>query len=793
MNDFFRRLPLMAKLLLMAVVPLLFIGYLTIDLYKEKSYNVDLAESYHTRIDQSINLTRLAGELQKERRYSFVYTLDKASQKEMLAQRPSTDNVLHKLKSEHDESLKDFPEYTYLGQLDSVRKMIDSGKYSKEQVMHFYSSSIFRLNTLNKAPTLVNQSLISTNNDLTTQRLLSELITYQSIVDANVFNILFTKQYVIETLFGTYPTWDVYKTYEKEFKVKATTDALKRYETFQSRGALHDADAYLDKLFSTFKLDSSLTYQSWATIADNSLKELHTYQEQVINKVQSDINDYYQKEVLAKSQTIFYLVGITVLLIALLTYILHVINSSLNQLKRAAIQLSKGETDIHLQPQSADAIGSLTTSIQQIAEHDRALALAARGIGNGNFQTELTPRSERDLLGNAIAKMQERLLDYTNDLKNAKEEFEKLADFMPQIVWTADEFGRTNYYNKKWYEVTKAGKGNNEQVWVQVTHPDDAGHILSAWYKSIDSGEPFEKEYRLRDVQSNSYRWFLGRAVPVVNDANEIVKWFGTATDIHDQKLQEEKLEELVKQRTVELNRSNEDLQQFAHVASHDLKEPLRKIITFSERLAAECNEGLPDTGKFYLNKLQSSSLRMSNMIDSILKYSVVNATDTSFETINLNAVINGIKNDLELMILQKKAQINYGELPQLKGAPTLIYQLFYNLINNALKFSKKDTASMINITATKVSSSEVTGLSDIKKANEYYHIILDDNGIGFEQEYADAMFNVFTRLNSRNAYEGTGLGLALCKKIVLRHSGAIYAKGTEGVGAAFHIILPAN
>jgi hypothetical protein len=155
--------------------------------------------------------------------------------------------------------------------------------------------------------------------------------------------------------------------------------------------------------------------------------------------------------------------------------------------------------------------------------------------------------------------------------------------------------------------------------------------------------------------------------------------------------------------------------------------------------------------------------------------------------------VINGIKNDLELMILQKKAQINTRDLPQLKGAPTLIYQLFYNLINNALKFSKKETASMINITASKVSSSEVTGLLDITKANEYYHITIEDNGIGFEQDYADAMFNVFTRLNSRNAYEGTGLGLALCKKIVLRHKGAIYANGKEGIGSTFHIILPAE
>lgn len=169
----------------------------------------------------------------------------------------------------------------------------------------------------------------------------------------------------------------------------------------------------------------------------------------------------------------------------LLAYILHIINSSLNELKRAAIKLSEGDTDIKLKPQSEDAIGSLATCIQHIDENDKALALAAQEIGNGNFQTKLTPRSERDLLGNAIVKMKERLLDYTNDLKNAKDEFEKLADFMPQIVWITDEFGRINYYNKKWSQVTGVKEVYNEQVWTEIIHPEDAGNTLSAWYKSL--------------------------------------------------------------------------------------------------------------------------------------------------------------------------------------------------------------------------------------------------------------------------------------------------------------------
>jgi light-regulated signal transduction histidine kinase (bacteriophytochrome) len=256
--------------------------------------------------------------------------------------------------------------------------------------------------------------------------------------------------------------------------------------------------------------------------------------------------------------------------------------------------------------------------------------------------------------------------------------------------------------------------------------------------------------------------------------------------------MQKECLEELVTQRTFELNRSNEDLQQFAHVASHDLKEPLRKISTFSQRLGMEFGELIPEKGKTYIQKLQLSSVRMTKMIDSILNYSVVNATEQVDETVDLNMVLDGITNDLELVIVQKEANILYSKLPLLRGASTLLYQLFYNLINNALKFSKADVSPVISIYANKVSSSELTGVASVKKASFFYHIKIEDNGIGFNQDYADRMFNVFTRLNSKDKYEGTGLGLALCRKIVHRHQGAIYATGKEGVGSTFHIILPA-
>jgi light-regulated signal transduction histidine kinase (bacteriophytochrome) len=240
-------------------------------------------------------------------------------------------------------------------------------------------------------------------------------------------------------------------------------------------------------------------------------------------------------------------------------------------------------------------------------------------------------------------------------------------------------------------------------------------------------------------------------------------------------------LEKLVAERTLELQRSNEDLQQFAHVASHDLKEPVRKIKTFSSRLQSEFGHDLPAKGKMYIDKIQGATNRMYDMIEGVLKYSTLNEEQLPVELVDLNAVLQNIEADFELVIHQKHAVIHKGELPPIEGAPVLIYQLFYNLINNSLKFSRPEVAPVINIT------SSVESENGRAKAK----ITIADNGIGFDQEHADRIFDTFTRLNSKDKYEGTGLGLALCKKIVEKHKGTIYASGSENEGAAFTILIP--
>ncbi|MGZ5255119.1 MAG: PAS domain-containing sensor histidine kinase, partial [Flavitalea sp.] len=366
-------------------------------------------------------------------------------------------------------------------------------------------------------------------------------------------------------------------------------------------------------------------------------------------------------------------------------------------------------------------------------------------------------------------------------LVQSEEQLKLLSDFMPQIVWVTDELGSHIFFNKRWYEYTGMSfEETKGQGWAGVLHPDDTERTWQIWTNSLNTGKYYEVEYRMKNAKGE-YRWLLARATPFYNEQNEIIRWFGTCTDIHEQKTMEGKLEELINLRTKELMRSNDDLKQFAHVASHDLKEPVRKIKTFASRLELELSDDISVKGLQYISKIHKAANRMFNMIDGVLLYSSVEAQNNVIQDVDLNRVIESIKMDLELFLLEKNAEIHYNDLPKVEGAHVLLYQLFYNLINNALKFSKRGVNPVITI------NSEQQNI----RGKGFADIIFSDNGIGFDQFYSKHIFNTFTRLHSKDQYEGSGLGLALCKKIVERHDGSIEAIGKPGEGATFLIRLP--
>ncbi|WP_207510501.1 PAS domain S-box protein [Longitalea luteola] len=365
------------------------------------------------------------------------------------------------------------------------------------------------------------------------------------------------------------------------------------------------------------------------------------------------------------------------------------------------------------------------------------------------------------------------------EVKQREEQFRTLANNIQNLAWMADSAGTILWYNQRWYDYTgTTPQQMANKSWESFHHPQYVDHV-NQLKTALHQGEPFELTFPLRRHDGN-YRWFLTRVYPIKGAGGEVLRWVGTSTDIDEHKSVEERLENLVAERTRQLKRSNEELQQFAHVASHDFKEPVRKIRIFSNHLSSEYGQFLPEKGKIYLDKIQDASARIYEMIDAILLYSSFEENDRLNESVNLTTVIRQIMTDLELAIQDKNAKIEFGELPTIQGSSVLFYQLFSNLINNALKFSKPNVPPVITITWEQAGKDKV-------------QITLQDNGIGFKESYADIIFKAFSRLHAKSEFQGTGLGLSLCKRIVERHGGEIYAHGKEGVGAVFVIQLPVS
>lgn len=240
---------------------------------------------------------------------------------------------------------------------------------------------------------------------------------------------------------------------------------------------------------------------------------------------------------------------------------------------------------------------------------------------------------------------------------------------------------------------------------------------------------------------------------------------------------QRKQAEAKLKQNAEELARSNADLEEFAYVASHDLQEPLRKIQTFSDRLLSKYNDVLDERGQDYLRRMQNAAGRMSTMIKDLLEYTRVTTGTKPFVSVDLVKVVRDVVSDLEIAIEREGGRVDIGALPTIEADPTQMRQLMGNLIDNALKFHKEGESPMVKVHA--------------EASNGSVRITVEDNGIGFDETHAGLIFMVFQRLHGRSDYEGTGIGLAMCSKIVERHGGNIIAKSTRGQGATFMVTLP--
>lgn len=241
----------------------------------------------------------------------------------------------------------------------------------------------------------------------------------------------------------------------------------------------------------------------------------------------------------------------------------------------------------------------------------------------------------------------------------------------------------------------------------------------------------------------------------------------------------------------LQLKATNEELDRFAYVASHDLQEPLRKIMIFGDRLANKYNDMLGDDAKEYLHRMRKASERMQMLINNILDFSKFSAESQAFEETNLNRLLDDVLSDLEIEIEKKKAKIVIEELPSLLIIPGQIRQLFQNLLSNSLKFCRKDVVPNVRVYAERVTGNLVSPGNGINPSEEFCRIHVQDNGIGFDEQYAEKIFVIFQRLHSNHLFEGTGIGLSICKKIVEKHNGFISATSVPEKGATFTITLP--
>jgi signal transduction histidine kinase/CHASE3 domain sensor protein len=340
------------------------------------------------------------------------------------------------------------------------------------------------------------------------------------------------------------------------------------------------------------------------------------------------------------------------------------------------------------------------------------------------------------------------------------------------------------------YRILGKSPGDYTPTWSSFTdnvHLEDRPAMRSFLTELKGTLKASRLEYRIEVADSIRYLAMILKDPQDKDGLQSNV--LGTVIDITERKLYENQL----KQYTLELKRSNEDLEQFAYVASHDLQEPLRKIRAFGD-LASKGQAKGEGLRVDYIQRMQSAAARMQVLIEDLLLFSRVSRSANQFERMAMRPLVDEVLDDINEQIRREQAIVEVGPLPDINGDHTQIRRLFQNLVSNAIKFHKPDQRPVVKISGRLMRYTDI--FSEYKIAvgqREWACFVVKDNGIGFAEKYAEKIFNIFQRLHGRNEYEGTGIGLSICRKIVSNHQGHILARAEENVGAEFIIILPVD
>ena len=436
------------------------------------------------------------------------------------------------------------------------------------------------------------------------------------------------------------------------------------------------------------------------------------------------------------------------------------------------------------------------------------------------LNTELEARvaqrtTELSTINKSLTSEIEQRRQIERELQQSQVRLQAIIDNAPSVIYLKELEGRLQLVNQEFetiFNLTKAeavGKTDRE-----LFPPEIAAAFAVNDRRVVETGQPLQTEEVVLQADGKLHT-YLSIKFPICDRQGKITQIGGIATDITQRKQIEsllqktnEELERRVKKRTAELKRvndsleveiverreserqlsktaahlktSNRALQDFAYVASHDLQEPLRKIRAFGDRLQVKYAEELGEQGRDYLRRMQNAAERMQGLIKDLLTYSRITTKTQPFVATDLNIIVKEVLSDLETSIEQTKGQVCLDRLPTIEADPLQMRQLFQNLIGNALKFHLPEQAPLITISQQSLADSELT----IK-------LQIEDNGIGFDEKYLDRIFTPFQRLHGRSEYEGTGMGLAICRKIIERHGGRLTAKSSVSQGATFTIFLP--
>ena len=408
---------------------------------------------------------------------------------------------------------------------------------------------------------------------------------------------------------------------------------------------------------------------------------------------------------------------------------------------------------------------------------DRWYSVIVYSHEKGYFVTIFEDITQRKQAEETLKKTKENLetifKEQTVELFRTNELLQTIIDHIPAMLFICDSSDKVKLINKEFESLTGWHIEEAEAMdLMRVCHPEPG--IGEEIWEYIKEARPGWRDFLLRtregkdlDISWASVRLSDGRLI-------------GIGIDITERKRAVKNLASYMEQ----LERSNKELQEFAFVASHDLQEPLRKIRTFGDMLISKFDNSLSETGRDYIDRMQKASIRMQRLIDSLMSYSRISTKANPFSNVNLNEAVKEALANLEIRISETNALVDLSELPTIEADSEQMIQLFQNLIANALKFCRNDEPPHIKIYS-----------HEAKKETFYksraYIIYIEDNGIGFEEKYIDRIFNPFQKLHGRDLYEGEGMGLAICKKIVIRHKGSITAKSALSKGSIFILTLP--